>query len=167
MKKLILLIAILLPSAIHAQDLKKNIIPSFEIRVGQGMEFYSERYRNYTEMPRTSVLLQTNYKIFILGVGYDYIHLHDGHQSAINVRGGLEMDLGRFSGDTYISAEKIFQTPEPMPTLFGYGISESFRIIGNLNVFADIRAQYPLFQHTYGFNRIVSTCMYVGLKLKF
>lgn len=168
MKKLLLLVCFLtLPFLLQAQNIRSTLKPSVEIRAGQGIEFYSQPYRSYCELPRTSVLLQADVNIFMFAVGYDYIALRgQGHESAVNVRGGIQIDLGRFSGDTYVSAEKIFQTQEPMPTLFGYGISGAFRLIGPLNIFADIRVQYPLFQRTYSYYQTISTCLSVGIKIK-
>lgn len=170
MKRILITLFVLSSLTLQAQNLKSQLLPSFEVKVGQGIEFYSHPYNDYRELPRTSVLVQTNYNIFMFAAGYDYILMmrSGSHESAVNVRGGIQMDLGRrFSWDTYISAEKIFHTAEPIPMLFGYGLSCSFRLGGIIHIFADLRAEYPLFQQRYTYYKTLSTCASVGIKLKF
>ena len=172
MYKKLILIASLLLLAINgnAQNLPNNSKFGISVNVSQGIEFYSEGYYNYNynELPRTAVRANLHYGILLFGIGYEYISLRQQeNESAINLRAGVHLNFGRFGTDMFISGEKIFDNEQNLPMLFGGGASATFRLVGPLHIVGEIRSQYPFFQTRYTYNKILSTCLSLGLRLKF
>ena len=165
MKRIVLLLTLLLPLMMTAQTKRMT---TFEVRAGQGIELYSKPYYAYSELPRTTIMAQANIGCFLIGAGYDYITVNGAaNESAVHLRTGVVFDFGKFSADTFITGEKIFQKESDMPILFGYGVSAAYKIVGPLCVYGEVRAQCPLFQERYVFYKTISTCLSIGLKIKF